>query len=323
MLTNPTTYNIPTVSGIVELNGTVYLVNFDNFSIYKNFIFFQRIGNRPFYITSDGFRYLYITDFELCSILKYDTFNDTYISSGRIFNTRPSGICFYNNILYVSLFDSGIISTVNPDNLTLIRSNFITDGSLVPRPQGNVLYNNNLYISSETDHCVFKYDLNGVKDTNFSLTLPAMNPTGITILNNSFIFVSSSNQNVYQFNLDGSLVTPSPFTNTPTVFQLCFANNFLYVASKDTSTAYQYVYNYLPPAPTISNFYIPVKTFGDEPFEIPPPTSNSTGSFTYFSSNTSVATITGNMITIVAVGSSTITARQAETDDFSSGSIIS
>ncbi len=65
--------------------------------------------------------------------------------------------------------------------------------------------------------------------------------------------------------------------------------------------------------PALSNFSVPAKTFGDASFEITPPTTDSSGAFTYISSNTAVATIAGNVVTIVGIGSSTITASQAAT----------
>ena len=73
--------------------------------------------------------------------------------------------------------------------------------------------------------------------------------------------------------------------------------------------------------PTLSNFSVPSKLLTDAPFAITAPTSNSSGAFTYSSSNINVATITGNMITIVGGGSSTITAIQAAAGGFGSGSI--
>ncbi len=74
-------------------------------------------------------------------------------------------------------------------------------------------------------------------------------------------------------------------------------------------------------APTLTNFNIPPKNFGDAPFTITPPTSNSTGAFTYTSSNPLVATVSGNTITIVGVGSTVITATQAAAGAYTSGSI--
>jgi len=73
--------------------------------------------------------------------------------------------------------------------------------------------------------------------------------------------------------------------------------------------------------PTISNFTIPTKIYGDSSFTITAPTSNSSGAFSYTSSNTNVSTISGNTITIVGAGSSTITATQAETSNYTSGTI--
>ena len=74
-------------------------------------------------------------------------------------------------------------------------------------------------------------------------------------------------------------------------------------------------------SPTITNFSIPTKIYGNAPFQITQRTSNSSGSFSYTSSDTSVATIIGNTITIVGAGSSTITATQSETPNYTSGTI--
>jgi len=75
--------------------------------------------------------------------------------------------------------------------------------------------------------------------------------------------------------------------------------------------------------PSISNFNNIIKRFGDPPFSLTQPTSNSNGAFTYISSNTAVATISGNTVTIVGPGETTITATQAETDYYLIGTITS
>ncbi|MEY2763716.1 MAG: hypothetical protein RLZZ205_140, partial [Bacteroidota bacterium] len=74
-------------------------------------------------------------------------------------------------------------------------------------------------------------------------------------------------------------------------------------------------------APTLSNFTVPSKVFGDAAFTLTAPTSNSTGSFTYSSSNTAVATISGSTVTLTGVGTTTITATQAAAGAFGAGSI--
>jgi uncharacterized protein YjdB len=57
------------------------------------------------------------------------------------------------------------------------------------------------------------------------------------------------------------------------------------------------------------------KTFGDGDFTVAA-TSNSGGTIVYTSSNTSVATISGNTVTIVGAGTSAITAAQAESGNY-------
>ena len=85
-----------------------------------------------------------------------------------------------------------------------------------------------------------------------------------------------------------------------------------------TSKTIQKTFVVKKPSPIISNFSIPTKSFGDNPFVITDPSSNSSGSFSYSSSNTSIASIFGNTITIVGGGTSIITLRQAETTNYSS-----
>lgn len=62
------------------------------------------------------------------------------------------------------------------------------------------------------------------------------------------------------------------------------------------------------------------KVYGDAPFTLVNPSSSSNGSFSYSSSNTSVATVSDNTVTIIAAGTSTITATQAAYGGYSSSS---
>jgi uncharacterized protein YjbI with pentapeptide repeats len=69
-------------------------------------------------------------------------------------------------------------------------------------------------------------------------------------------------------------------------------------------------------------FSIPAKTFGDTPFNLSAPVSDSPGAFTYTSSDTTVATVTtSGTVTIIKVGTTTITATQAASGSFTSDSI--
>ncbi len=88
--------------------------------------------------------------------------------------------------------------------------------------------------------------------------------------------------------------------------QIYLDNIYFYVAGSD---------------PTITDFTVPAKVFGDAPFALTAPTSNSAGAFTYSSSNPLVATVVGNMVTVTGVGTCTITANQAANGIYDAGSI--
>jgi hypothetical protein len=72
---------------------------------------------------------------------------------------------------------------------------------------------------------------------------------------------------------------------------------------------------------TLSNFSNINRTNFDLPFSLTAPTSNGTGAFSYSSSNTAVATISGSTVTIVGAGTSTITATQAADATYATKSI--
>lgn len=73
--------------------------------------------------------------------------------------------------------------------------------------------------------------------------------------------------------------------------------------------------------PTLSNFGNVTKTFFDGSYTITPPTSQSNGSISYSSSNPSVATVSGSIVTITGPGTATITATQNATATHFSKSI--
>ncbi|MEJ2883491.1 MBG domain-containing protein [Pedobacter sp. GR22-6] len=73
--------------------------------------------------------------------------------------------------------------------------------------------------------------------------------------------------------------------------------------------------------PTLSSFTIAGKTYGDGTFSLTDPVSNSTGAFTYTSSDPTVASVSGKTVTILKAGTTTITATQAASSTYNSGTI--
>ena len=74
-----------------------------------------------------------------------------------------------------------------------------------------------------------------------------------------------------------------------------------------------------PPLPTFGTWTISYKNLLAGSFTITPPTSNSDGALTYSSSNTSIATVSETTINLISSGLVTITATQASTNDFNTG----
>ncbi len=79
-------------------------------------------------------------------------------------------------------------------------------------------------------------------------------------------------------------------------------------------------FSILEPA-ILADFSFPVKQYGDVPFEITDPESNSNAAFSYSASNPEVAKIDGNTITIIKPGTTIITATQAANSGHLSNSI--
>jgi trimeric autotransporter adhesin len=64
-----------------------------------------------------------------------------------------------------------------------------------------------------------------------------------------------------------------------------------------------------------------VKSVGEPAFDLPEPTSDSTGDFTYTSNDSAVATVSGNQVTLVAGGTTTLVAKQAAAGSYAEASI--
>lgn len=104
------------------------------------------------------------------------------------------------------------------------------------------------------------------------------------------------------------------------IFQFKFEENpMAYRAG--TKTVYLYNLYFWKPAnvPALTGFTVPAKLVGDAPFALTAPTSPSSGAFSYTSSDPLVATVSGNMVTVVGVGTTTITANQAAAGAYSAG----
>ena len=103
------------------------------------------------------------------------------------------------------------------------------------------------------------------------------------------------------------------------IIQFKFVSNTPASSSLYLDNIYFYTYKVVP---TLTNFTMPAGlTPTSAPFSIIAPTTNSPGAITYTSGNTSIATVSGNTVTIVGGGTTTITASQAASGSYSAGTV--
>ena len=131
-------------------------------------------------------------------------------------------------------------------------------------------------------------------DSNFNLTPPTSASSGA-------ITFTSSDANVAS--ISGTTVTVVGVGTATITATQAASGNYLSATTSTTITVSK-------GTPTLSPIANITKNIGDSSFTIANPTSNSTGAITLSSSNSSVATINGNTVTIVGVGTTTITASQ-------------
>ena len=144
-------------------------------------------------------------------------------------------------------------------------------------------------------------------DQSFNLTNPTSNSLGAFTFTSKYPAIASINGNVVTIVNSGTTEI---------------------TASQDPSGVYSRgsitsILNIGVKQPTISDFIIPNKYFNDVSFNLTDPSSNSTGSFTFESSNTGVATISGREVTIRGTGTSYIVATQRAFGNYTSGTITS
>ena len=234
-------------------------------------------------------------------------------SSVPVVITPPSSDVSGGVITYTS--SNSAISTVSENMLTLVTvdngTSYITATQTFTNFYGDLSFttftsvnSNALYISQATPSLSFSVPVKTFGDVSFNLVAPTSNSDG------AFTYTSSDTTVA---TISGSTVTiVGVGTSTITASQES-TTNFLTESINATLTVL--------PAPTITEFFVPEKTFGDVSFNLVAPTSNSDGLFTYTSSDTTVATISGSTVTIVGAGIATITVVQTSTEIYGLGSI--
>ncbi len=238
------------------------------------------------------------------TITGFNTINKTY-SDANFSITAPSSNST-GNFTYSS--SNTNVATISGATITIVGAGTATitaTQALDPNYNSGSIASSIIVSKANPTFGTFNNFNKAVGDANFTLTAPTSNSTGI------FTY-TSSNTNVAT--ITGNLVSViGAGTATITASQASTSN---YNAASINATI-----NVAQTNPTITNFPNINKTFGNVAFTLTAPVSNSNGTFTYTSSNTNVATISGNVVTIIGAGTASITATQSSTNNFNSGTI--
>jgi hypothetical protein len=225
----------------------------------------------------------------------------------------------YGDGIYVAVAVSGTYRIMtSSDAINWIYTVAPSNSSTFVRQWNSVVYGNKLFVSIGVAGDTFAAMTATTVAPTLSYSIPVKiytdPPYSIKPTSNSNGSFSYVNSNPTVATISGDIATIQEVGTA--IITASQAASFDYTPSAADVSA-NLIVNQAPP--TITNFSVPTKTYLDAPFNIVDPSSNSPGSFSYESSNTSVADISGNTVTILAAGNSIITGTQAETKNFLSG----
>jgi len=191
---------------------------------------------------------------------------------------------------------SGDIVTIQGAGSTTVTANQVADG---------------IYLSgSQTMTLTVQKASPTITFSNLSATYGDPDIT-LTAASNSTGAITYSSLNSSVSTISGNTLTiQGAGSDTITASQVADSN---YLASSKSATL-----TVAKASPTI--VFSDITSYANSPDFTLSPTSNSTGAFTFTSSDASVATISGSTVTIVAQGTSTLTASQAADSNYLAGS---
>lgn len=240
--------------------------------------------------------------------LQLNSVNETYITV-----TDPIGMCIDGSFVYLTHFTANKVSKYNKNDGSLVSSSFITG---LNRPNSIRIVDSVIYISNGSGGgFIGKYNLNGTV-INTSLITGLTSLCNMLVYKNSIYTVSSNSNILKRYNTSGNLISTQTLGFTTANYALGLnLSGFVFVSTKDGIYKSNSMLD-----PTITSFSNITMNVSDPVFTLSP-TSNSTGAFTFTSSNTAVASISENSVTINGEGVSIITVNQAAADNYESGSM--
>ena len=311
-------YNDNTISKITSSGGVSTFVNSTSGLSSPQALAFDNSGNL----------YCANSDNNTISKITSDGQNVTTFVNNTSGLSGPLGLAFDSlGNLYCANYSNNTISKITSDGTSV--STFVNSTSGLSSPIGLAFDNvGNLYCANSGNNTISKITSDGSNVTTFVNNTSGLNvPFGLAFDNLGKLYCTNlSNNTISQITSDGTSVSTFVNSGLSSPRGLAFDSvGNLYCANYSSDTITKTV---ISVSPTLSNF--PNQTFSNVyPFQYPftynltQPQSNSTGAFSYSSSNTQTATVSGNTVTVRNAGNSTITATQAASGNYSAGSITS
>jgi hypothetical protein len=247
--------------------------------------------------------------------------NNVYIAPDSVTSIRENACFGCSNLTAIYLPNVQTIGTQAFSNTSQIKNVYLPLVTSILENAFNypvIVYtlSTNTYLSNN----ISKFRLGSILLTSLpasSTSLSVFTINGKSVTNNSNILFSNRTTSVTV------LVTPvDPFayyTITGDSNLQPGTNKLVVRVTTKDATMQDYVVTMTDPSPTISTWTIPATIFGVGTITLTNPTSTSSGVFTYTSSNTTVASVSGNTVTILKAGNAIITATQGATTNYISG----
>jgi gliding motility-associated-like protein len=258
------------------------------------------LGSNAFFNLTYRNGFIYAGTYNSGKIIKVDLNNNFAVSDVVTNVTKASGCAFDS---------AGNMYITSPDGMKLWK--YTTGGQLIDTGLTFTDYAFDVEIDSNDNIYI------GMRGTGIRKYTPDL--SSFVVINNSvgnYIWgISFGSTGTLSWAITGQnkayqLQTGSTISGTPAIGDIGTYPITVSATDATSTTQQNYTLSVYGPA-TLGTFSGITKATNDAPFTITAPTSNSSGAFTYTSSNTSVATISGNTVTIVGPGTATITATQA------------
>lgn len=242
----------------------------------------------------------------------------TYSSTTNVY-TVGTAITVLNPTATGGAIASYIVSPTLPAGLTINSSTGVISGT----PSST---------SSQTTYTITATNASGTATTTVDIMVNSAPPTGLTYPITSSVYTAGTAINILNPIATGGAITtfsvsptlPAGLTINPTTGVISgipsakvSQKTYIITGTSASGTVTATVDITVNDTPEILFSNIS-KTYGDDPFSVAA-TSNSDGTKSYSISNTAVATITNNIVTIVGVGTTTISITQAPGEGFNGG----